>query len=318
MFLPHTVEKPAYHQASHFGGLQGCRKRAVFACNSQATRADLLKLYPDLERNAVVVPDIVSSQYFEEDANPSYVVDTIRSHFCVTTEPKFLTSREKERFYDRYLGSIPLRFLMIVSSLDLRKNHAKLIAAWDYLTNHGMPDLKLLFVGELGWEHERILASMVSAQETGGLFHLTKIPFGQLRILYRAAAAVVCPSLAEGFDLSGIEAMLCGGAVVASDIPVHREVFANACEYFNPYSMMDLARALEKVIAPEAAGRREELVAEGLRHAPKYKSANIEPRLERAFRAHSDGGTSSGATSLLMAAGFHPGHIPLEGNTPAL
>ncbi|MCA1300820.1 hypothetical protein LC062_21040 [Stappia indica] len=41
--------------------------------------------------------------------------------------------------------------------------------------------------------------------------------------MHKSARAVVCPSIAEGFDLSGIEAMLSGGVVAASDIPVHRE-----------------------------------------------------------------------------------------------
>jgi glycosyltransferase involved in cell wall biosynthesis len=283
VFLPHTVEHPAFHQAAHLSGLEVCEKRAVFACNSEATRADLLKIYPHLEHRAVVVPDIVSKQYFQEKANHRYLVKSMRRHICQTTEPKFLTPREKERFYERHLMPAPLRYLLMVSSIDLRKNHAKLIAAWDYLRTHGMPDLKLVIVGELGWEYQRIVTAMIPAIERGKMFHLTKVPFGQLRIIYRAAAAVVCPSVAEGFDLSGVEAMLCGGAVVASDIPVHREVYGNACEYFNPYSTMDLARAIERVVGADSVRRREELVEAGLRHAPRYKSENIEPIWQELF-----------------------------------
>jgi glycosyltransferase involved in cell wall biosynthesis len=277
IFLPHTISSGRIHQAVHMAGLMGCRRTAIFACTSNATRGDLLKIYPELEHRSAVVPDTVSHEYFEEPAKTHYIVDIIRNHICPTTEPKFLTSREKERFYDRHLIARPPRFLLIVSTLEPRKNHAKLISAWGYLKNHGMPDLKLMIVGELGWDYKRLVDSIVPAQEKGELFHLHRIPSAQLRILYREAAAVVCPSVAEGFDLSGIEAMLCGGVVVASDIPVHREIYANACEFFNPYSTMELTKALERVIDAESARRRDELVEAGLRHAPKFRSENIGP-----------------------------------------
>ena len=277
IFLPHTISNARIHQATHMAGLDACRKQGIFVCTSAATQSDLLKIYPYLESRSVVIPDTVSHEYYEEKANTRYVLNSIRSHICPTTEPKFLTSREKDRFYDRYLMARPQQYLLMVSTLEPRKNHAKLISAWDYLKNHGYPELRLIIIGELGWEYTRLTESIVSAQEKGELYHLHRIPSGQLRILYRSAAAVVCPSVAEGFDLSGIEAMLCGGAVAASDIPVHREIYADACEYFNPYSMMDLAKAVERIISPDRTAQREELVQRGLRHAPRYRTENIQP-----------------------------------------
>lgn len=49
--------------------------------------------------------------------------------------------------------------------------------------------------------------------------------------LYRRASAVLVPSEAEGFGLPVIEALACGVPVVASDLPVLREVGANGCIY---------------------------------------------------------------------------------------
>ncbi|NBD07488.1 glycosyltransferase family 4 protein [Corallococcus silvisoli] len=49
--------------------------------------------------------------------------------------------------------------------------------------------------------------------------------------LYRKARAVLVPSEAEGFGLPVIEALACGVPVVASDLPVLREVGADACTY---------------------------------------------------------------------------------------
>ncbi|MDR7927306.1 hypothetical protein RIE95_09980 [Acidithiobacillus thiooxidans] len=48
---------------------------------------------------------------------------------------------------------------------------------------------------------------------------LHSVPAEALRLLFRQAVVTVCPSVGEGFDFSGVEAMRCGGVVAASDIP---------------------------------------------------------------------------------------------------
>src|SRR5690606_20485234 len=95
-------------------------------------------------------------------------------------------------------------------------------------------------------------------------------PAQELRLLYRHARCVVCPSFYEGFDFSGVEAMRCGGAVLASDIAVHRDVYGAASEYFNPHSVDDLEQALVRLMSPAAVGRRAELIEEGARVSLQY------------------------------------------------
>jgi len=52
-----------------------------------------------------------------------------------------------------------------------------------------------------------------------------------LAAVYRRASLVLQPSEAEGFGLPVAEAMACGAPVLASDIPVLREVAGDAAEY---------------------------------------------------------------------------------------
>jgi glycosyltransferase involved in cell wall biosynthesis len=52
-----------------------------------------------------------------------------------------------------------------------------------------------------------------------------------LAVLYRRAALVLLPSEGEGFGLPVIEALACGAVVVASDIPVLREVGGDGAVY---------------------------------------------------------------------------------------
>jgi glycosyltransferase involved in cell wall biosynthesis len=94
---------------------------------------------------------------------------------------------------------------------------------------------------------------------------LEDVPSNELRQLYRHALATLCPSVGEGFDFSGIEAMRCGSPVIASDIKVHREIFGKAAEYFSPYDSTDAAAAIERVIGTGRKGHRERLVVLGTR-----------------------------------------------------
>ena len=69
-----------------------------------------------------------------------------------------------------------------------------------------------------------------------------------------------------------------GGAVVASDIAVHREIYSDAAEYFNPYSVEELERAIRDVIDPTRSSRRHELVSLGAGVARRYACEAILPK----------------------------------------
>jgi hypothetical protein len=55
----------------------------------------------------------------------------------------------------------------------------------------------------------------------------------------------------EGFDLPAVEALCCGGAVAASDIPAHREILGDAAALFDPYSIERMCEALVGVLAED-------------------------------------------------------------------
>ena len=108
---------------------------------------------------------------------------------------------------------------------------------------------------------------------------LSAVPSPDLRVLYRHAAATVCPSLGEGFDFSGVEAMRSGGIAVASDIPVHREIYDDAAEYFDPYSTMSLVNALKNTLyASTASNTRERMLKRGDEVSSRYLPENILPK----------------------------------------
>jgi glycosyltransferase involved in cell wall biosynthesis len=256
VLMPHTIPDKSIHQATHFRALESnVRQGAWFACVSETTRQDLLKIFPEAAERSITIHNMVSHNYYREDLFPERVSNIIRARLHegdkakgVDVNPKFLTNRERESFYRKHLKPEGIRYLLAVSTIEPRKNHARLLAAWEYLKDHCDPDLKLVLVGGLGWDYNSLLKSFGSWIERGEMFMLNAVPAGDLRVLYRNALATVCPSLGEGFDFSGVEAMASGGITIASDIPVHREIYDDSAVFFDPYSTASLAVALKDTL----------------------------------------------------------------------
>jgi glycosyltransferase involved in cell wall biosynthesis len=70
----------------------------------------------------------------------------------------------------------------------------------------------------------------------------------ELTDLYQRARAMVMPTFAEGFGLPVLEAMAAGLPVLASDIPVLREVGGDAAVWFDPHDGASIARAITLVV----------------------------------------------------------------------
>jgi glycosyltransferase involved in cell wall biosynthesis len=271
--------------------MSNVKSGAYFACVSDATRNDLLNVFPEVRDRAVTIHNMVSHHYYMDPGSSAQLVPGIvrsRLHGLdsdakdMGLSPKFLTLREQEKFYEKALQSAPLKYLLVVSTVEPRKNHARLIAAWEVLKAEVDPNLKLVVVGTLGWDYKQLVKGFRTWIDRGELFMLNAVPAPDLRVLYRHATATVCPSLGEGFDFSGVESMRSGGVVIASDIAAHREIYADAAEYFNPYSTASLVRALNKVIyASDAERVQDHLRLCGQEVAGRYVPEKILPQWTR-------------------------------------
>jgi len=236
----------------------------------------LLKIFPQLEGRATVIHNIVSGEYFEENSPRRLIYQIIRTRLGDADE--FGTELGGLTFDASQQRGRDFQYLLMVSTLEPRKNHLLFLHAWERLKYTTMPKLKLVVVGNKGWDCKPILQAFRPWAERGDLYYLNNVPSDELRVLYRHAAATVCPSLAEGFDYSGIEAMASGGIVISSDIPVHREVFQDASAYFNPYSQDDAAAVMQQVLGPGNSEWRQALLAAGSRVASRYTYEAILPR----------------------------------------
>ena len=72
---------------------------------------------------------------------------------------------------------------------------------------------------------------------------------GELVRLYQTAAALVFPSLYEGFGQPPLEAMACGCPVACSNAASLPEVCGEAARLFDPTSVEEIVDAIEDVLA---------------------------------------------------------------------
>jgi glycosyltransferase involved in cell wall biosynthesis len=285
VLMPHTISDRSYHQASHYRALRkNVQSGARFVCVSEATRKDLLSIFPQAESRSTTIYNMVSHDYFNEESSADRVPEIIKTRLNTTIKPPLDPSFTR-RLFEHGAGAEALQYLLIVSTIEPRKNHLTLLSAWERLRVEKFPALKLLVVGETGWRHKPIVRKFRPWMERGDVFLVENVPSADLRLLYKHARATVCPSFGEGFDFSGVEAMKSGGAVIASDIPVHREVYGDAAEFFNPYSVEGAAQAIENVIAVRHAARREELISRGAVIARRYDHEVILPQWETFLRS---------------------------------
>jgi glycosyltransferase involved in cell wall biosynthesis len=272
ILMPHSITDRENHQASHYQALRrNVEDGAWFACVSDATRQDLITIFPQVANRAVTIHNMVSHHYYAEESSPSRIPDIL------------LTRRSRTLPAAAAVPLNPPRYLLMVSTIEPRKNHLALLSAWEQLRNHGFPNLRLVFVGALGWDHKSIVEKLQPWLQQGGLHVLEDVPADELRLLYRHAEATVCPSFGEGFDFSGVEAMRCGSIVAASDIPVHRDIYADAAEYFTPYAVDEMARVLAAMLGDEAASRRDALRRRGAEVAARYLPEKLLPQWQTFF-----------------------------------
>ncbi|WP_284301547.1 glycosyltransferase [Homoserinibacter gongjuensis] len=146
----------------------------------------------------------------------------------------------------RPVGVDDTPFLLVVGRLNVRKNLARLVEA--FLASPQSASTRLLVVGQPDG-----LGELVPADDAR-VAVLSHIDDAELAWLYRHARAFVFPSLDEGFGLPLVEARTMGAHIIASDIPVFREL-GLADGYFDPRSVSDIRRALDElpVVAPAHA-----------------------------------------------------------------
>ena len=160
--------------------------------------------------------------------------------------------------------NLPETYLLFVSSLEPRKNIDFLIKALQTANT----DIPLVLVGWHGWGDKKWLEKIEKTELKKRIYITGHLPDNDLKAIYNGAAALVYPSLYEGFGLPILEAMTCGCPVICSNTASMPEVAGDAAILINPVKKDELAHAIETIAYDTEI--RNSLIKKGFKQAAGF------------------------------------------------
>jgi glycosyltransferase involved in cell wall biosynthesis len=147
-------------------------------------------------------------------------------------------------------------YLLYAGSFEPRKNLAGALRAYRHLVDRGRPEMLVAIVERASGHRAGVMAELdgLGLSERVRLLH--SLDEADLRAIYTHAEILLFPSLAEGFGFPAAQAAAVGLPVVASDLPVLREVMADAAVYVDPRSAEAMAHGITSVLSNEPLRQR--------------------------------------------------------------
>lgn len=149
-----------------------------------------------------------------------------------------LTRSDVQREKNRFLA---------VGTIEPRKRYDLILDAFSQLWEADFQG-HLVIVGKAGWKTDSLVLRIRELQEQGvPLTWLDRANDDQLHEEYLRATSLIAASEHEGFGLPILEAISRGTPVLASDIPIFREVAGSRASYFVAGDATALAESLRNI-----------------------------------------------------------------------
>jgi len=158
---------------------------------------------------------------------------------------------------------VPARFLLYPANFWPHKNHRRLFEALALIQDR---EMALVLTGQDYGKSRALRAQAGSVADR--VSHLGHVPAEALPALYRAAEALVFPSLYEGFGSPALEAMACGCAVAASDRTSLPEICGDGALLFDAGSAEAIAAAIDRLLSDR--GLRNRLQSSGMQRTAQF------------------------------------------------
>lgn len=142
-------------------------------------------------------------------------------------------------------------YLLMVGTIEPRKNHKLLLDAYDAgLKDMGM---HLVIAGYQGWNMEGFFERLEGHPDyEKGIFHVSGASDGEISYLYEHCFALAFPSYIEGYGLPIMEAFVRGVPVLAADTPINREIAGDNGVYFQQDEPETLVKSVRRLLDNKA------------------------------------------------------------------
>jgi alpha-1,3-rhamnosyl/mannosyltransferase len=147
-------------------------------------------------------------------------------------------------------GPPPAPFILTVSRVDARKNHLRMLRAFERLVREGLPH-RWIVAGPPGHGHEDFLAELERSPARDRVEWRRQVGEADLVRLYAQADLLLWASLNEGFGLPPLEAMACGTPVVTSLVTSMPEICGEAALLVEPTDEERIFEAARRLLTEE-------------------------------------------------------------------
>jgi len=232
---------------------------------------NLLNLRKNFEKSLDIVDAVITISEFSKSEFLNYYPDFNKPIFVTKMGiddflKKNNSKSEIESVLSRY--HLPQDYILHVGTIEPRKNLLFLLKAFSKLQND-YPDLKLVLVGAKGWLGTQFDKALSQLKLKDNVCFPGFVSDKDLPAIYKGAKLFVFPSRYEGFGIPPLEAMSCGTPVLASNIPVMKEVLEDAAMLFDlNISDDELASKISEILSDK--NLRDNLVQKGLKHSAKF------------------------------------------------
>ena len=163
-------------------------------------------------------------------------------------------------------------YYVVVGTIEARKNHLLLLNVWRSLARGPGPTPRLILVGARGWDNEQALDLLERSRLLAPhVMEISGVGTPGLQRLLGGARALLMPSFAEGYGLPIAEALAIGTPVVASDIPVFREISQGRAMLLDPTDGPAWRTAIAEMTADKSPLRERWRAAAARYRAPDWE-----------------------------------------------
>ncbi len=240
----HTKDnlKPSHQRYMHYFSPRYAHRSTRIATVSEFSKQDIMDTYHIDSDKIDVVYDGAHEGYRPLDA----------------------TAQQQVR--ERYTQGCP--YFIFVGTIIKRKNLATVLTAFDQYKCRHSDEMKLVVVGHKVWWQDELKAAYDQMRFQQDVVFIGWADSSQLVDLMGSAAALVYPSLFEGFGIPIVEAFHAEVPVITSNCTSMPEVAGDAAILVQPTDVAMLEDALHRVVSDDAL--RQELVARGRQQREKF------------------------------------------------
>jgi glycosyltransferase involved in cell wall biosynthesis len=172
----------------------------------------------------------------------------------------------------------PGTYLLTVGETSPRKGYDVMLQALSQVD----PGPSLVIAGPPAGDETRLQALVSGLGLEARVVRLRSVSDGELASLYQGAVALCFPSIAEGFGLPVLEAMAAGLPVIASALPIIRELAVDAAVFVERRDPALWAQAIRSLMSEPAT--RSELAKAGRERARAFSWETTAAITEEAYK----------------------------------